>query len=104
MQQNVNTSSIYRDDNYPCSFPGTTTILVCVHSRYYQTSIMTLSFSPRSSYYFWKALMPLYLLTGLSMSTFHFDTDNLADRNATVLTWIVIRILYKRIKKQVRGL
>ena len=28
-------------------------------------------------YYFWKALLPLYLLTALSMTTFQFETDNL---------------------------
>ena len=36
--------------------------------------------SRKSGYYFWKALLPLYLLTALSMGTFHFSTDNLSDR------------------------
>ena len=52
-------------------------------------NVQTSTFSPRSGYYFWKALMPLYLLTGLSMGTFHFDTDNLSDRYQTVSTWVI---------------
>eukprot|EP01050_Picozoa_sp_SAG11_P004525 SAG11_NODE_291_length_11180_cov_102.040155_16_plen_398_part_00 len=40
----------------------------------------------KSGYYFWKCLMPIHLLTVLSMSTFHFETDNLSDRVSTVTT------------------
>mmetsp|Transcript_74685 Transcript_74685/g.211004 ORF Transcript_74685/g.211004 Transcript_74685/m.211004 type:complete len:409 (+) Transcript_74685:64-1290(+) len=43
----------------------------------------------KSGYYFWKALLPLYLLTALSMSTFHFEVDNLPDRTATVATYFL---------------
>jgi hypothetical protein len=43
----------------------------------------------KSAYYFWKALLPLYLLTILSMSTFHFATDNLDSRVATVSTYFL---------------
>jgi hypothetical protein len=42
-----------------------------------------------SAYYFWKALLPLYLLTALSMSTFHFETDNLDSRVGTVSTYFL---------------
>jgi hypothetical protein len=42
-----------------------------------------------SAYYFWKALLPLYLLTVLSMSAFHFETDNLAARVSTVSTYFL---------------
>ena len=45
--------------------------------------------SRKSGYYFWKALLPLYLLTALSMSTFQLDTDSLPDRNSTVSTYFL---------------
>lgn len=45
--------------------------------------------SRKSGYYFWKALLPLYLLTALSMGTFHFSTDNLSDRYSTVSTYFL---------------
>ena len=50
---------------------------------------VSLHVTRRSGYYFWKALLPLYLLTALSMSTFHFNTDNLSDRTATVSTYFL---------------
>jgi len=40
-------------------------------------------------YYFWKALMPLYLLTILSFTTFEFDVDDLPSRNETVSTYFL---------------
>eukprot|EP01050_Picozoa_sp_SAG11_P027007 SAG11_NODE_6676_length_1269_cov_1.089744_1_plen_210_part_00 len=43
----------------------------------------------KPGYYFWKALLPLYLLTALSMTTFHFETDNLSDRSSTVSTYFL---------------
>ncbi len=43
----------------------------------------------KSSYYFWKALLPLYLLFALSMTTFQFDTDNLEARLAQVSTHFI---------------
>ena len=43
----------------------------------------------KSSFYFWKALLPLYLLTGLAFSAFFFETDNLSDRNQTVATYFL---------------
>ncbi len=43
----------------------------------------------RSKYYVWKALLPLYMLTGLSMGTFHFDTEDLEGRYATVSTFFL---------------
>ena len=45
--------------------------------------------SRKSGYYFWKALVPLYLLTTLSMGTFHFETENLPDRYSTVSTFFL---------------
>jgi hypothetical protein len=56
----------------------------------YQTKV-TLDFhvSRKAAYYFWKALLPLYLLTVLSFSTFEFECDNLSDRNATVATYFL---------------
>jgi hypothetical protein len=45
--------------------------------------------SRRAGYYFWKALLPLYLLTALSMGTFQFETDNLPDRTSTVSTYFL---------------
>jgi hypothetical protein len=42
-----------------------------------------------SAYYFWKALLPLYMLTALSMATFHFETDNLSDRTSTISTYFL---------------
>ena len=42
-----------------------------------------------AGYYFWKALLPLYLLTVLSMSTFHFETDDLVSRVGTVSTYFL---------------
>eukprot|EP00039_Didymoeca_costata_P025946 m.14580 g.14580 ORF g.14580 m.14580 type:complete len:377 (-) comp5145_c0_seq1:246-1376(-) len=45
--------------------------------------------SRKASYYFWKALMPLYLLTILSLSTFYFEVDNLSDRISTVSTFFL---------------
>ena len=43
----------------------------------------------KARYYFWKALLPLYLLTLLSMSTFHFDCDDFEGRNSTVSTYFL---------------
>ena len=43
----------------------------------------------KPGYYFWKALLPLYLLTFLSMSTFHFDCDDFKGRNSTVSTYFL---------------
>jgi hypothetical protein len=40
-------------------------------------------------YYFWKAQLPLYFLTFLSMSAFEFDTLDLENRNATVATYFL---------------
>lgn len=40
-------------------------------------------------YYLWKALLPLYLLTTLSMGTFHFEIDKLSDRCSTVSTFFL---------------
>jgi len=42
-----------------------------------------------AAYYFWKALMPLYLLTILSFTTFEFDVDDLPSRNETVSTYFL---------------
>eukprot|EP01047_Picozoa_sp_COSAG01_P085351 COSAG01_NODE_18719_length_1058_cov_0.792492_1_plen_260_part_01 len=49
--------------------------------------IISLHVSRKSGYYFWKALLPLYLLTTLSMSTFHFPCNDLANRVGTVSTY-----------------
>ena len=43
----------------------------------------------KARYYFWKALLPLYLLTLLSMSTFHFDCDDFEGRSSTVSTYFL---------------
>lgn len=53
----------------------------------FEETTMQLGFhvTRKSGYYFWKALLPLYLLTALSMGTFQFDTDNLSDRYNTVM-------------------
>ena len=48
----------------------------------------------KSGYYWWKALLPIYVLTGLSMGTFHFATDNLSDRYATVSTYFLARVYF----------
>ena len=40
-------------------------------------------------FYIWKALLPLYLVTLLSMGTFHFETDNLEARYSTVGTFFL---------------
>jgi hypothetical protein len=45
--------------------------------------------SRKAAYYFWKALLPLYLLSALSLSTFQFETDNLSDRTSTVSTYFL---------------
>lgn len=47
-----------------------------------ENTLVPLSFhvTRKSVYYFWKALLPLYLLTALSMTTFQFETDNLEAR------------------------
>jgi hypothetical protein len=50
---------------------------------------LSLHVTRNSAYYFWKALLPLYMLTALSMSTFHFETDNLDSRVATVSTYLL---------------
>lgn len=42
-----------------------------------------------AAYYFWKALMPLYLLTILSFTTFEFEVDDLSSRNDTVSTYFL---------------
>jgi hypothetical protein len=44
----------------------------------------------RPGYYFWKALLPLYLLSALSMTTpFHFETDDLEARSSIVSTYFL---------------
>ena len=42
-----------------------------------------------SAFYFWKVLLPLYLLTFLSFTTFQFETDNLGDRVETVSSFFM---------------
>jgi hypothetical protein len=42
--------------------------------------------SRNSAYYFWKALFPLYMLNVLSLTTFHFDTNEIEARNNNVIT------------------
>jgi hypothetical protein len=66
-------------DELPPSHSGleSTTVVVCFHV------------SRRWAYYFWKVLVPLYLLTGLSMSTFEFEVDNVSDRTSTISTYFV---------------
>ena len=57
-----------------------------------ETTYVTLSFhvARKSSFYFWKALMPLYLLTALNLfSALSFETDNLSDRIATTATFFL---------------
>lgn len=57
----------------------------------YELTTVSINFhvSRKSGYYFWKAMLPLYLLTGLSMTTFHFQTDDLASRSDTVSTYFL---------------
>lgn len=45
--------------------------------------------SRRASFYFWKALLPLYLLTVLSFSSFEFDVLDLSSRNDTTSTYFL---------------
>ena len=45
--------------------------------------------SRSAGYYFWKALLPLYLLTILSFTTFEFEVDDLSSRNDTVSTYFL---------------
>jgi len=59
------------------------------HGHEVTSVVLAFHVSRKSAYYFWKALLPLYLLTVLSMSTFHFETDNLSDRNATISTYFL---------------
>lgn len=56
-----------------------------------EKTMMLLSFhvTRMAGYYFWKALLPLYLLTALSMTTFHFETNDLAARSGTVSTYFL---------------
>jgi len=42
--------------------------------------------SRHSSFYFWKALFPIWLLATLCFASFMFETDDLANRMSTVLT------------------
>jgi hypothetical protein len=53
------------------------------------TVTLSVHISRNPGHYFMKALVPLYLLTTLSMTTFHFETDNLSDRNQTVSTYFL---------------
>jgi hypothetical protein len=50
---------------------------------------LSLHVTRNSAYYFWKARLPLYLLIALSMSAFHFETDNLEARVSTVSTYFL---------------
>lgn len=43
----------------------------------------------KAAFYFWKALLPIYLLIMLSMTSFHFETDNLEARSSTVSTYFL---------------
>lgn len=43
----------------------------------------------KSSFYFWKALLPLYMLAVLALTSFHFDTDALDARSGTVATYFL---------------
>ena len=54
----------------------------------YEKTDVNISFhvSRKSSYYFHKALLPLYLLMLLSFNTFAFDTDDLSNRNSSIQT------------------
>jgi hypothetical protein len=57
----------------------------------FEQTTISLSFhvTRTSASYFWKALLPLYLLTALSMSSVHFDTDNRDSRVGTVSTYFL---------------
>mmetsp|Transcript_6503 Transcript_6503/g.16448 ORF Transcript_6503/g.16448 Transcript_6503/m.16448 type:complete len:173 (+) Transcript_6503:477-995(+) len=52
---------------------------------------VTLGFhlSRKPAYYFWKVMLPLYMLTLLSFGTFEFEVDNLGDRNSSVSTYFL---------------
>jgi hypothetical protein len=52
---------------------------------------ISLSFCIRrkATYYFWKVLMPLFLLTALSSSTFGFAVDDFAGRSGNVATYFL---------------
>lgn len=43
----------------------------------------------KASYYLWKVLLPLYLLTMLAMTTFHHKTDNISDRASLASTYFL---------------
>lgn len=63
-------------DNYvdPAKYLGMTDLHIAIH------------ISRSAGYYFWKALLPLYLLTIVSFTTFEFEVDDLSSRNDTVST------------------
>jgi hypothetical protein len=45
--------------------------------------------SRQTPYYFWKVLLPLYLVTALSFTAFHYDTDNLTERSALTSSYFL---------------
>ena len=49
--------------------------------------VLSFHVTRKSAFYFWKCLLPLYLLFTLSLSTFHLETDNLEARVSTVSTY-----------------
>jgi hypothetical protein len=40
--------------------------------------------SRQTSFYFWKALLPLYMMTFLSFTTFQFEANDLGSRSETI--------------------
>jgi hypothetical protein len=45
--------------------------------------------SRQTSYYFWKVILPLYLVTALSFTAFHFDTEDLVNRSALTSSYFL---------------
>jgi len=53
----------------------------CVHLGFHISRTVT--------YYFWKALLPLYLVTILSFTTFEFQVEDLESRSSTIGTYFL---------------
>ena len=45
--------------------------------------------SRQTPYYFWKVLLPLYLVTALSFTAFHYETDDLTERSALTSSYFL---------------
>jgi len=54
-----------------------------------QSTVVSCHVARKYPYYFWKVMLPLYLITFLSFSSFHFEVADLEPRVNTISTYIL---------------